>query len=99
MHANGKHAVFVKAQVSLFERYCKTPVPTPYVVDNASQPEPVKTLCPKHVVVVAGALVVDVKVVVDPKLMKVKGGVTSNSGNRTVKSGSVTLQTSWISKI
>ena len=69
-------------------------------MDKASQPEPVETLCPKHVVVVAGALAVDVEVVADPKLTEVKGGATSKkSGNRTVKSGSVTLQTSWISNI
>lgn len=99
MHANGKHAVFVKVQLSLFERYCKAPVPTPYIVDNASQLEPLETLCPTHVVVVAGALVVAVAVVVDPKLAEVRGGAMSKkSGNRTVKSGRVTLQTSWISK-
>ncbi len=66
MQANGRHAAVVNAQVSLFERYCKAPVPTPYSVDNASHPEPVETLCPKHVVVVAGALVIGV-VVVGPK--------------------------------
>lgn len=95
LQAAGKHAALVNSQVSLFERYCKAPVPTPYLVDNASHPEPVETACPRHVVVVAGALVVGVEVVEGPKLAEVKGAATSKkSGSRTVKSGNVTLQTS-----
>lgn len=37
LHASGRHAVLVKAQVSLSENHCKAPVVTPYCCESASQ--------------------------------------------------------------
>lgn len=88
MHAAGKHTAVETWQVLLLVMVCRSPVATPYLVDRASHPDPLLTVCPAQVV----AAGIDPVVVVG---VKETGGAGSYvAAALTVKSRSFVLQIS-----